>query len=145
MAYKDEYEVARLYTDGRFHAALREEFEVTGKLQVHLAPPLFAGKDPATGLPRKIAFSPWIFPVFKRWRLRGFSAKVRSICSAEAPNGGSNDHCAARTWPRSPDYQNASALPMCNPSSWRRLRSKSGDSATSRLRAEQLLQRLQSL
>ena len=65
MAYKDEYEVARLYTDGRFHAALREEFEVTGKLQVHLAPPLFAGKDPATGLPRKIAFSPWIFPVFK--------------------------------------------------------------------------------
>ncbi|WP_144632725.1 indolepyruvate ferredoxin oxidoreductase family protein [Bordetella genomosp. 13] len=55
MAYKDEYEVARLYTDGAFRAQLESQFEGDYTLQFHMAPPLFARKDPRTGIPRKIA------------------------------------------------------------------------------------------
>lgn len=64
MAYKDEYEVARLYADGRFREALAREFQDVRKLKVHLAPPLLARIDPATGRPRKIMLGGWIFPVF---------------------------------------------------------------------------------
>jgi indolepyruvate ferredoxin oxidoreductase len=49
MAYKDEYEVARLYTDGAFAAKLRERFDGDFRLSFHLAPPLLARRDPATG------------------------------------------------------------------------------------------------
>ena len=56
MAYKDEYEVARLYTDGRF-AAYRAETFKGGKAKVWLAPPLLARKGP-DGQPKKMAFSP---------------------------------------------------------------------------------------
>ena len=56
MAYKDEYEVARLYTDGRFRAALLREFEPGARLQFHMAPPLLSRPDRTTGHPRKIAF-----------------------------------------------------------------------------------------
>ena len=42
MAYKDEYEVARLYTDGTFCKKLRRQFEGDFTLEYHLAPPLFA-------------------------------------------------------------------------------------------------------
>ena len=75
MAYKDEYEVARLYADGSFRRALAERFE--GDLQVtfHLAPPLLTRTDPVTGEPRKRTFGPWMWPVFgllaKMRRLRG--------------------------------------------------------------------------
>jgi indolepyruvate ferredoxin oxidoreductase len=62
MAYKDEYEVARLYTDGRFKAALEREFEGGGRLKLHLSPPILARPDPRTGRPRKMAFGSWIFP-----------------------------------------------------------------------------------
>jgi indolepyruvate ferredoxin oxidoreductase len=62
MAYKDEYEVARLYTDGRFRAALANEFEGVGALRIHLSPPILARTDPRTGHPRKLAFGAWIFP-----------------------------------------------------------------------------------
>ena len=48
MAYKDEYEVARLYTDGSFARKLGEKFE-GGRLRYHLAPPLFARRDKITG------------------------------------------------------------------------------------------------
>jgi len=66
MAYKDEYEVARLYSDPAFRSGLAEQFEGEGKLRLHLAPPLLAWrKDAATGRPRKIGFGPWIFPVFR--------------------------------------------------------------------------------
>lgn len=58
MAYKDEYEVARLYTDGAFRAQLEAQFEGDYTLQFHMAPPLFARKDPRTGVPRKIALGP---------------------------------------------------------------------------------------
>jgi indolepyruvate ferredoxin oxidoreductase len=74
MAYKDEYEVARLYTDGRFAGELGETF-TGGKLKVWLAPPLIAPKD-RNGRPRKIAFGGWMlksgFPVLARLKgLRG--------------------------------------------------------------------------
>ena len=48
MAYKDEYEVARLYTDGEFLKKLGAQFEGDYKLSFHLAPPLFADRDPTT-------------------------------------------------------------------------------------------------
>src|SRR6185437_10371890 len=46
MAYKDEYEVARLYCDPEFKRALAEQFENSDKISIFLAPPLFAEKDP---------------------------------------------------------------------------------------------------
>jgi indolepyruvate ferredoxin oxidoreductase len=64
LAYKDEYEVARLYSDGRFKAALEEEFDGDYKLSIHLAPPLIAPMDDHSGLPRKLTFGSWIFPLF---------------------------------------------------------------------------------
>jgi indolepyruvate ferredoxin oxidoreductase len=74
MAYKDEYEVARLYTDGKFRAKLAQEFEGKPKLTFHLAPPIF-GKRDEQGRPLKQAFGPWMMPVFRMLaalrRLRG--------------------------------------------------------------------------
>jgi len=55
-AIKDEYEVARLYTDGRFEAMVRERFDGTPRLTFHMAPPLIAGRDPETGRLRKRAY-----------------------------------------------------------------------------------------
>src|SRR3954451_712721 len=66
MAYKDEYEVARLYSNGEFQRQLAAEF--TGdrlRVEFHLAPPLLARRHPATGAPRKITVGPWMMPVFK--------------------------------------------------------------------------------
>ena len=56
MAYKDEYEVARLLTEPSFWNATRQTFD-GGSLKLHLAPPLLSGRDRATGRPRKVAFS----------------------------------------------------------------------------------------
>ncbi len=64
LAYKDEYEVARLYTDGTFAASLNKQFEDVPNMKVYLAPPLLARSGP-DGKPRKMAFGRWIFPVFK--------------------------------------------------------------------------------
>jgi indolepyruvate ferredoxin oxidoreductase len=72
MAYKDEYEVARLYTDGSFAQSLSEAFEGDLKLTYHLAPPILGRKDPRTGLPRKTTFGPWMARGFKLLaRLKG--------------------------------------------------------------------------
>ncbi len=75
MAYKDEYEVARLYTDTGFLARLQERYEGPYELGFHLAPPLFAKRDAATGVPQKKRFGPWILFVFRLFarlrRLRG--------------------------------------------------------------------------
>jgi indolepyruvate ferredoxin oxidoreductase len=49
MSYKDEYEVARLYTDGAFASKLGEKFEGDVRLKFHLAPPIFARRDKGTG------------------------------------------------------------------------------------------------
>ncbi len=62
LAYKDEYEVARLYTQTDFLSALKREFSGDFKIRLHLAPPLISGTDPATGRPRKRAFGPWVVP-----------------------------------------------------------------------------------
>ena len=64
MAYKDEYEVARLYTSGDFEKKLRATFEEGGSLRFHLAPPLLSKKD-AEGHLVKREFGPWIFTAFK--------------------------------------------------------------------------------
>ncbi|KJC56067.1 hypothetical protein UP10_37630 [Bradyrhizobium sp. LTSPM299] len=56
MAYKDEYEVARLLTEPSFWGDVRRRFD-GGALKLHLAPPILFGRDPATGRPRKRAFS----------------------------------------------------------------------------------------
>lgn len=64
MAIKDEYEVARLYTDGRFEKALNAQFSGDFKRKVYLSPPLISKIDPNTGRPEKKAFGPWIFPAF---------------------------------------------------------------------------------
>ncbi|MGH6976769.1 MAG: DUF6537 domain-containing protein, partial [Stellaceae bacterium] len=65
MAYKDEYEVARLYTDGAFLKELRHQFAGKYRLEFHLAPPTFAKRDPATGELQKRAFGAWAFTAFK--------------------------------------------------------------------------------
>jgi indolepyruvate ferredoxin oxidoreductase len=65
MAYKDEYEVARLYSDGAFVKQVNSELGGEHlRFHVHLAPPLIARRDKATGEPRKMTFGPWIFPLF---------------------------------------------------------------------------------
>jgi indolepyruvate ferredoxin oxidoreductase len=66
MAYKDEYEVARLYTDGSFLAQVAETFDGDNlRFEFHLAPPLLARRDATTGLPRKMSFGPWLLPAFR--------------------------------------------------------------------------------
>lgn len=71
MAYKDEYEVARLYADTRFMERLREQFDGDFSLSFHLAPPMLPGKD-ASGRPKKRRFGAWMMPVFKGLaRLKG--------------------------------------------------------------------------
>ena len=73
MAYKDEYEVARLYTDGGFRERLAAAFEGDLRLTFHLAPPLLARRDPVTGEPRKRTFGPWM------WRVLRLVAKMRFL------------------------------------------------------------------
>jgi indolepyruvate ferredoxin oxidoreductase len=74
MAYKDEYEVARLYTDGSFLKQLKAEFDGDIRLEFHLAPPLLGKKD-AQGNPVKTSFGPWMLKAFgllaRLKRLRG--------------------------------------------------------------------------
>jgi indolepyruvate ferredoxin oxidoreductase len=74
LAIKDEYEVARLYTDGSFTEALTTQFESWRGLKLHLAPPLLARRKP-DGTPIKTTFGPWILkamkPLARARRLRG--------------------------------------------------------------------------
>ena len=65
MAYKDEYEVARLYTNGDFMKKIRSRFEGNFKLKLHFSPPLFSRRDFHTGEPIKSPFGSWIFPAMK--------------------------------------------------------------------------------
>jgi indolepyruvate ferredoxin oxidoreductase len=64
MAYKDEYEVARLYTSGDFEKRLKQQFEGDFKLRFHLAPPLLAKKD-AEGRLQKAEYGAWVFSAFR--------------------------------------------------------------------------------
>jgi indolepyruvate ferredoxin oxidoreductase len=61
MAYKDEYEVARLHTDTGFLERIAGQFEGEYEVKLHLAPPLWAKRDPATGELRKETYGPWMF------------------------------------------------------------------------------------
>ena len=75
MAYKDEYEVARLYTDTGFLESIADRFEGPFRLSFHLAPPILAQHDKTSGKPRKTRFGPWVVPAFRvlarMRRLRG--------------------------------------------------------------------------
>jgi indolepyruvate ferredoxin oxidoreductase len=76
MAYKDEYEVARLYTDGTFLKQVEQSFAGENlRFEFHLAPPLLARRDKTTGEPKKMNFGPWMlkaFGIMKRFKfLRG--------------------------------------------------------------------------
>jgi len=75
MAYKDEYEVARLYSDGSFLEQIRRQFDGDYRLRFHLAPPVLADRDPETGRLRKRTYGPWMLTVFsllaRMKRLRG--------------------------------------------------------------------------
>lgn len=65
MAYKDEYEVARLFTNGDFEKELHQKFEGDFSLRFHLSPPWLAKRDPVTGIPRKVTFGPKTMHVFR--------------------------------------------------------------------------------
>ena len=75
LAYKDEYEVARLYASPGFRASLAEQFDTPKRIEFHLAPPLLAKRDPHTGNLVKRSYGPWLltaFGVLQRFRfLRG--------------------------------------------------------------------------
>ncbi|MBK6653565.1 indolepyruvate ferredoxin oxidoreductase family protein [Zoogloea sp.] len=75
MAYKDEYEVARLHTDPAFLAELDAQFPHGYSVKYNLAPPLLADTDPQTGHLLKKQYGPWMFKAFQRlagWKkLRG--------------------------------------------------------------------------
>jgi len=90
LAYKDEYEVARIYTDPAFMAEVEGKFDGVKSVEFHLAPPLLAWfhKDKVTGHPRKIKLGAWMLPVFRqlakwktlrgtRWDLFGRTAERR--------------------------------------------------------------------
>lgn len=64
MAYKDEYEVARLYSQTDFLSSVEQQFEGPVKISFQLAPPLFAKIDPETGRPVKKSYGPWMLKAF---------------------------------------------------------------------------------
>ena len=65
MSYKDEYEVARLYSNNEFINKINETFEGNFKINFHLAPPIFYKKDKVTGNPLKMTFGSWTMNLFK--------------------------------------------------------------------------------
>jgi indolepyruvate ferredoxin oxidoreductase len=75
MAYKDEYEVARLYTQSDFLNRVARQFDGRYELHFHLAPPILGDRDPETGHLKKREFGPWMLRVFQLLarlrRLRG--------------------------------------------------------------------------
>jgi indolepyruvate ferredoxin oxidoreductase len=80
MAYKDEYEVARLYTDGDFMRRVAEQFEGDYTLKFHLAPPLVADRDLATGHLQKREYGKWMLSAFRVVaRLKGLRGTMFDI------------------------------------------------------------------
>jgi indolepyruvate ferredoxin oxidoreductase len=68
MAYKDEYEVARLHADPGFRKLIADQFEGDYTLQFHLAAPLVSKKRPGTDIPAKRTFGPWMMHGFELLR-----------------------------------------------------------------------------
>jgi len=65
LAYKDEYEVARLYTQTDFLASLKRNFGNQFKLKFHFSPPLIAGRDPDSGRPKKYELGGFMLPLLR--------------------------------------------------------------------------------
>jgi len=65
LAIKDEYEVARLHSDGAFRREIERRFGGGYRVRYHLAPPLLARPDPATGRARKRVYGPWMGTAFR--------------------------------------------------------------------------------
>jgi len=65
LAYKDEYEVARLYSNGDFEKSVAAQFEGDFRLSFHLAPPWLAKRDPNSGKLLKREFGGWVLPMFR--------------------------------------------------------------------------------
>ncbi|WP_171131650.1 MULTISPECIES: indolepyruvate ferredoxin oxidoreductase family protein [unclassified Ruegeria] len=63
MAYKDEFEVARLMTHADFARELEDQLEGNPTISYHMAPPVFSWSDDDKGRPRKKSFGPWMQPV----------------------------------------------------------------------------------
>lgn len=80
LAVKDEYEVARLHSNGDFEKRIAGQFEGEYTLNFHLAPPLFAKKDPVTGELKKRQYGPWMMKAFRflasRKGLRGSALDI---------------------------------------------------------------------
>ena len=65
MSYKDEYEVARLYSNKEFKDKINNTFDGNFKIHYHLSPSFFSKKDKVTGKPQKMHFGPWLVILFK--------------------------------------------------------------------------------
>jgi len=65
MAYKDEYEVARLHSDPAFMQKIEGMFEGDYKVVFHLAPPMLNKPDPASGEAKKSTYGPWMMRAFR--------------------------------------------------------------------------------
>jgi indolepyruvate ferredoxin oxidoreductase len=124
MAYKDEYEVARLYSDGEFAKALKEQFDGDPQIKVSLAPPLLAQRDKVTGHLRKREFGGWIlgaFDILKHFKfLRG---------SAFDPFGYTSERRMERALPDEYSAMIFRHLDATQPADWPRLvaQAKSAD------------------
>jgi indolepyruvate ferredoxin oxidoreductase len=84
MAYKDEYEVARLHTDPRFMQGIKGMMEGTlgtdYKVRFHLAPPLLNRPDAITGVAKKSEFGPWMMTAFRMLaRLKGLRGTALDV------------------------------------------------------------------
>ena len=90
LAYKDEYEVARLYTDGNFEKQLREQFDGDFRISFNLAPPMLSGAKDALGRPKKRAFGAWMMPVFRCWPACAACAERHWTSSVTAPTASSS-------------------------------------------------------
>ncbi len=127
LAYKDEYEVARLYTDGAFAARVAEQFDGVRSVDFHLAPPLLARfwKDKVTGHPRKVRLPGWlVMPLFRvlarakglrggRLDLFGYAAERRRERQAIADYERALDEIGAHLSPATYDTAVAlAALPL---------------------------------
>ena len=65
LAYKDEYEVARLFSSAEFATELENQFEVDYTLRFYLAPPILARRNKLTGIPMKKRYGPWMMTALK--------------------------------------------------------------------------------
>ena len=136
MAIKDEYEVARLFTDGSFQRQLASAFDGWGRLDYHLAPPLVARRDKTTGHLRKQTYGPGLMRVLRllaRFRgLRGSwldpfghtSGTAHGAKAARRLRGDADDD------PRAPRLREPPPWPWRSPA----IRRRSAASATSRPR-----------